>query len=469
MRPPLTIARKAGTDEVTTEDDIARAGDHDPDRHRAPTTWIDTDRWLARFVARPVLEFMHVEQASGFLLLAATIAALVWANSAWDAGYAAVWATEVLVEVGPLHFAEDLGTFVNDALMALFFFTVGLEIKRELVTGELRDPRAAALPAIAAVGGMVLPALVYVAFNAGGPNTEGWGIPMATDIAFALGVVAVLGPRVPVSLKVFLLTLAIVDDVGAIVVIAVAYTGDLSTGWLALAGGGLVLVALMRRARVWYVPAYAVVGAAIWFATHESGVHATIAGVALGLMTPAEPLQREGVAHDLAARVGSRPTGAELRAAAFMMKESTSVAERLEHLLHPWTSFVVLPVFALANAGVPLGLDTLADAASSSVAWGIALGLVVGKLVGVSLASWIAVRTGLATLPRGVTWPQVIGIAGVAGIGFTVSLFITNLAFEDPEVVQTAKIAVLLASATAAVLGALLLRAVSRRMPAAGD
>jgi NhaA family Na+:H+ antiporter len=323
---------------------------------------------------------------------------------------------------------------VNDGLMAVFFFVVGLEIKREVVTGELRDPRAVGLPVVAAVGGMLVPAAIYAALNAGGSGSPGWGIPMATDIAFALGVAVLLGDRIPGSLRVFLLTLAIADDVGAILVIAVFYNAGLSWGWLGLALAGLALTRGLRQLGMWSVPVYTVIGAGVWFAMHSSGVHATIAGVALGLLTPALP--REG---------GAVP-----------------VAERLENALHPWTSFGVVPVFALANAGVAVSAGTLGDALSSSVGLGIVAGLVAGKTVGITAGSWAAVRLRLGRLPEGVAGRQLVSVAALAGIGFTVSLFVAGLAFDDAAHRETATLAVLVASVLAALLGAGLAAAVSR-------
>lgn len=424
-----------------------------------PSNWIESDRLLARRVAQPVARFLHTEAAGGILLLAATVIALVWANSPWKASYADLWHTELGVRIGEFSINEDLRGWVNDALMALFFFVVGMEIKRELVVGELATPRAALLPAVAAVGGMVVPAALYLVLNAGGEGSSGWGIPMATDIAFAAGVMALLGRRAPVGLKVLLLSLAIVDDIGAIVVIAFFYSSGLSLGWLAVALGGLLLIAALQRAHVWYVPIYAVVGAGVWLATFESGVHATIAGVALGLLTPARPFLAEPEADEIADRLSPETdvTAEEVRVIGFQIRESVSVAERLESLLHPWTGYVIVPVFALANAGIVLSAEGVGDAISSPVTLGIVLGLVVGKFVGVAGATWIACRTGLTPLPTGVTNQHVWGMAGLAGIGFTVSLFITGLAFDDTAIQDDAKLGVLAASAMAAVMGTVLL------------
>jgi NhaA family Na+:H+ antiporter len=397
------------------------------------------DRPVARAVSQPVVRFLQIEAAGGILLLAATAAALVWANSPWSAGYHHLWAREVSLEVGPLHLAEDLEHWVNDALMALFFFVVGLEIKRELVDGRLQRLRDAALPGLAALGGMVVPALIFLVVTAGTPASGGWGIPMATDIAFALGVLALLGDRIPASLKVLLLGLAIADDIGVIIVIAVFYSEDLSLPWLLAACGGVLLVVVLRQVGVWSVLPYALVGLVVWGCTLESGVHATIAGVVLGLLAPARPRLEAG--------------------------EEVSVAERLEGHLHPWTSYVVIPIFALANAGVELGAGPLGDAAGSRVTAGVVLGLVVGKPLGVCAFAWLAVRTGLARLPDDLGWPALVGMAGLAGIGFTVSIFVSGLAYADLGLQAEAKVGVLVASTLAAALGSAVLLRVTSRQP----
>ena len=433
-----------------------------PPRPRARTTFFDSDRLLARAVVQPVARFLEIEASGGILLLAATVVALVWANSPWDASYADLWHTEVSFTVGDLTVAEDLRHWVNDGLMAVFFFVVGLEIKGEVVHGQLSTRRAAMLPALAAVGGMVVPAALFLALNGGGEGSAGWGIPMATDIAFALGVLALLGDRIPGGLQVLLLALAIVDDIGAIVVIAVAYTDDLSPGWGAAALAGLAVFVLLRRARVWYPPLYLVVGLWVWFATLESGIHATIAGVALGLLTPARPLMSRPDADRIADELSADRTvdAADVQDIAFRIRESVPVAERLESALHPWTSYVVIPIFALANAGIPLSTEVVGDAAGSAVAVGVVVGLVIGKVVGVLGASWLAVRAGIGELPDGVGWRHITGMAALAGIGFTVSIFISGLAYDDEALVDQAKLGVLAASVIAAGLGsALLVRA----------
>jgi NhaA family Na+:H+ antiporter len=421
---------------------------------------LQSESVLAR-AAQPFVRFLQVEAAGGILLVAATITALVWANSPWDAGYESFWATNVRVELGPYLFEEDLAHVVNDLLMAVFFFVVGMEIKRELVVGELRDRRSVALPAMAALGGMIVPAAIYLAFNAGGDGARGWGIPMATDIAFALGVVALLGSRVPGSVKVLLLTLAIVDDIGAIAVIAVFYTDALELDLLLVAGAIAVLVGVMHRARVIYSPLLAIMALALWLVVYESGVHATIAGVVMGLLTPARPFQTELEAEQIVDVLEGRDLRADdVRATATLIRGSVSACDRLIDALHPWTSYVIVPVFALANAGIALSADAISD--PSAVLTGVAVALVVGKLVGITTFSWLAVRLGFGRLPDGARWGHILGVACVAGIGFTVSLFITGLAFDAPTLQDDAKIGTLAASLVAAITGAVVLAATSR-------
>tara|TARA_B100001123_G_scaffold444563_1_gene593758 strand:+ start:250 stop:1575 length:1326 start_codon:yes stop_codon:yes gene_type:complete len=428
-------------------------------------TFASSDSSLAKFVARPVLRFIDREVASGVLLLVATAVALVWVNSGWGDSYHEFWHTEIELAVGTWHLPHmSLGHFVNDALMALFFFVVGLEIKRELVTGDLSSARAAALPVIGAVGGMAVPALLYLMLNTAGEASRGWGIPMATDIAFAVGIVALLGSRVSPKIKLFLLTLAIVDDIGAIAVIAIFYTSDLSTQWLLTALAGLLVVWILQRARVWAIPVYAVLGIFVWYATLESGVHATIAGVALGLLTPARPLLNQRDAQQIVDALPSDANVAEVRHASFLAQESVPLTERLENLLHPFTAFMIIPIFALANAGIELSSDTIADAAASNVTLGILLGLVVGKPVGITLFTWVATRFGFA-LPDDVNWAQFTGMGLAAGIGFTVSIFVAGLAFEDHAIIDLAKIGILIASLIAAVAALLLLRYGKRAAP----
>jgi len=411
-----------------------------------------------------MLRFLGIEAAGGIVLVVATVVALAWANSPWSAGYQDFWHSEIQFSVGDWFSLEHdghpltLADFVNDVLMVLFFFVVGLEIKREMVAGELRGRRAALLPAVAALGGMVVPALIFLAFNPSGDASSGWGIPMATDIAFAIGVLSLLGSRVPTPLKVFLLTLAIVDDIGAIVVIAIFYTGELATEWLFLALAVLVAVRALTKLRVWFTPVYVGLGLILWYVTFESGIHATLAGVAMGLLAPARPLTGPDQAATAVRPIVDGDVDAEsVRRAGFLLGESVSVAERIEHLLHPLTSLVIIPVFALANAGIEISGDSLGDAAGSAVTLGVVFGLVVGKITGIALFTLLAVRLGLSALPAGAAPRHIFGISAIAGIGFTVSLFVTGLAYDTVMLQDEAKIGVLCASVVAAVIGSVVL------------
>jgi NhaA family Na+:H+ antiporter len=403
---------------------------------------------------RPLVDFLHTEAAGGVVLVAATLAALIWANSPWDASYTALWDTRLVIGLGRHSLDLDLRSWVDEGLMALFFLVVGLEIKRELVEGELSDPRQAALPVVAAIGGMAVPALIYLAFNAGGDGAKGWGIPMATDIAMAVGVVSLLGRRVAPSLRLFLLALAIVDDIGAVLVIALAYTNDLDGASLAAAAGIVTVIAGLRAAGVRARVPYVVAGVALWLALHESGLTATLAGVVLGLMTPTRPARQPELIDAAAlADVSSLPAA---RQTATMAREAVSEVEWLEHSLHPWTGFVVVPLFALANAGVVVSGETLRDAATSPIAAGVVIGLVVGKPLGITAFAWLAVRLRLAGLPSGTTWGALASVSALAGIGFTVSILVAGLAFEDPGLVDEAKLAILAASLLAALAGSAL-------------
>ncbi|HEX5587735.1 MAG TPA: Na+/H+ antiporter NhaA [Acidimicrobiia bacterium] len=414
----------------------------------------------------PLRDFLRTEAAGGIVLVVATVAALVWANAA-PASYHDLWSTVFTIGTTEHHFSLTLREWVNDALMAIFFFVVGLEIKRELAEGELHDPRKAALPAIAAFGGMVVPALVYLAFNAGGAGADGWGIPMATDIAMAIGVLSLLGSRVPSPLKLFLLALAIVDDIGAILVIAVFYSHGFD-GMAAVAAVGFLLAMIgLRLVGVRSLLPYVVLGAGVWIAVQDSGVHATIAGVVLGLLAPTRPFrQPDMVDADKLADVSTVETAHET---VVLARESVSVVEWLEHLLHPWTSYVIVPVFALANAGVVLSSDSIDAAVSSPITHGIVVGLVVGKLVGISAFAWLATRLRVASLPSGTTFAQIVGIAALGGIGFTVSLFVSELAFGAAGAfTDDAKIGILAASLAAAALGAIVVTATTRAERATG-
>ena len=450
-----------------------------PPQESIPRPWSASDRRVPRTVVRPLRRFADTEAAGGVAMLAMAILALVWANSAFGDSYVELWETVISFHVGDLiHIDLDLRGWINDLAMAIFFFVVALEIKREMVRGELRDPRAAALPALAAVGGMVVPATVFALFNAGGPGAAGWGIPMATDIAFAVGVLSLLGRRVPSSLIVFLLTLAIVDDLGAIIVIAVFYTTSLSFGWLAVAVGCVAGAVVLNRIDVRSLVPYFLLAAFCWLALHESGVHATLAGVAFGLATPSHAFFRPphfgARARELVSQVeGARaaenadtPDDEEalesdaLNELITLSTESQPPLDRLEHRLLPWTTFLIVPLFALANAGVRVGWSDLTSSFSEPVTLGVLVGLVVGKPVGIALFSLGAVRLGIGRLPLGASWPQIIGVAVLGGIGFTVALFVTELAFEPGVLADQAKIGILAASAIAGITGYLFLRAV---------
>jgi NhaA family Na+:H+ antiporter len=465
------------SDDVTTDDPRAGAVDSEP----IPRPWSSSDRMVPRAVVQPLRRFAATEAAGGVAMLAMAIVALIWANSAFGDSYVELWETPVTVHIGELvHLDLDLRGWVNDLAMAFFFFVVALEIKRELVRGELRDPRAAALPALAAIGGMLFPAAIYAILNVGGAGADGWGIPMATDIAFAVGVLSLVGRRVPSSLVIFLLTLAIVDDLGAIIVIAVFYTSTLSFGWLAIASACVVGAIILNRLDVRAFVPYFLLAAFCWLALHESGVHATLAGVAFGLITPSHAFLRRPLfgphARTLVSRVEgaqaaeSRRTGNDeeaLEADALnelitLSAESQPPLDRLEHRLLPWTSFVIVPVFALANAGVRVGWDDLTSSFSEPVTLGVVLGLVIGKPLGIIVFALLAVRLGLAKQPAGGTWLQVLGVGMLGGVGFTVALFVTELAFEPGALADQAKIGILAASTIAGVTGFLFLRAVSR-------
>lgn len=418
----------------------------------------------ARSLPRPVAAFLHTEAAGGLVLVAAAAVALVWANSPWQHGYEALWSTRLVISVGPLDFSEDLRHVVDDALMTVFFFVVGLEIKRELVHGELADRRKAVLPVACAIGGMLVPPLVYLAVIAGGPGADGWAIPMATDIAFAAGVLALLGRRQSTSsLSVLLLTLAVVDDIGAIVVIAVVYTDEVRLGALAVAASGLALTALLHRKRVDWAPVYVLLAVATWYAAYRSGIHPTLAGVALGLVTPATPLAPAQTVKRWVQDLANEPTASDIRDMTILARASVSPVERLEELLHPVTSFVVLPLFALANAGVTFREGMLSADGAARIAAGVALGLLVGKTVGVLGAGRLTLRSGIGSLPEDVAPGQLRGLATLAGIGFTVSLFIAGLAFEGGPLEDAAKVGILGGSVLAALLGSLALRVEGRR------
>ncbi|SHM69068.1 Na+/H+ antiporter NhaA [Cryptosporangium aurantiacum] len=418
------------------------------------------------YLSPAVREFLTREAGSAGVLLAATVAALVWANLPGDS-YEAFWTITTDVRVGSWALNLDLRHVVNDAAMSVFFAVVGLEISREITIGELRDRRTVIVPALGALGGLALPALIYMAFQHSGPAAAGWGIPMSTDTAFLVGVLALFGPRCPDQLRLFLLTLAIVDDIGAITVMAVFYSDGISVD--ALLVSALLVAALigLRVARVWRLTPYVLVGIALWVAVHDSGVHPTLAGALLGLIVPAaavDPTHRQRLAY-YGSAVIEAATPERVRLANAAARATLSTNERLQDALHPVSALVILPLFGLANAGVPLDWATLKDASTSSVTIGVVVALVVGNAVGISLTAGIALRTGLGSLPGRVRYGHLIGGAVLAGIGFTIALFITDLAFDDEALRQQAKIGVLTGSLLAAVLGSLLLRYLGERLP----
>ncbi len=437
---------------------------------RAPisnSVWLSGESIIAKYVARPVRRFMEVEASSGFLLIIVTAIALIWVNSPFGDDYTDFWNTHIDIEIGGVEiFTHDLQHFVNDVLMVLFFFVVGVEIKSEFVTGQLRSFKSAALPVVAAIGGMVVPALFYVMFNLGDGNLDGWAIPMATDIAFALGILSLLGRRIPRSLRIFLLTLAVADDIAAILVIAIFYTDNLEAKWLIGAIIVGIAIAIARRARIWYTPVYFLLGGILWWMTYRSGVHATIAGVAIGLLTPARPLQTYAEARGVAKWLEKKKTiyVSDVRWANFNVSESVSVANRVKTLLHPYTAYIIIPIFALANGGVEISSQIARDALSSEITLGIFFGLVGGKVLGVTLFSWLAVKLGSFELPDGIRWLGIVGTGILAGIGFTVAIFVSTLAFDvSGEELSQAKLGIFGASIIAAAAGMYLLHIVYKK------
>jgi NhaA family Na+:H+ antiporter len=450
-----------------------RPYDHIPPRSRGEVEHEAERSYVFRQVVLPAQRFIHTEVLGGIALLIAAVVALIWANSPLDEAYFDLFATELSIDAGIFHIEEDLHGWINDGLMTLFFFVVGLEIKREMTRGELAGFQKAMLPVTAALGGMIVPAAIYIALNAGGDGASGWGIPMATDIAFALGILALVGRRIPAQLRVFLLALAIADDIGAITVIAVFYTSDLSIEWLLIAGAILAFIHGMSRAGVRDISVYLLVGVFAWVAMFESGVHPTIAGVVLGLMTPANPYYSPSTFEDSMENLFSKyreaharndePAAQNLLGQMEALTQGTeSPLERLQRLLLPITSFIVVPLFALANAGVVITGDSVSHAVSSDISQGVAFGLVLGKPVGIFLAAWLAVRVGLTSLPPSMNWWHILGVGLLGGIGFTVSLFVNELAFDEVILINDGKMGILAASLVAAVMGYVVLILVTR-------
>lgn len=445
---------------------------------RLHRTWLNSDRFIPSHFLRPVQRFLQVEAAGGIALLAMAVVALVWANLPFGESYETFWTSVFRVELGPAHLELTLREAVNDGLMVLFFFVIGLEIKREFVRGDLRDPRTAVLPVLAAVGGVLAPAAIYLAFNAGGPAGHGWAVPVATDIAFSVGVLSLLGRRVPLGARLFLLTLAVADDIIGILVIAVFYSRGIDPIWLAGAAACLAATWVANRAGIRALPFYGLVAFGAWLCLHQSGVHAALTGVAIAALTPAssyytDPEYRSraqavlgGYNREARAPHGEERLDDNALALAAVARESVPPLDRLERALHPWSSFLVAPIFALANSGIRFaGLD-LAEAITHPVTLGVAVGLLVGKVTGISAFTWLVVRLGWGRLPRGTGWRHVLGLATVAGIGFTVSLFVAAIAFTDPLVADRAKLGIFAGSLTAGILGYLALRSLP---PAAAD
>ncbi|MBI2388749.1 MAG: Na+/H+ antiporter NhaA [Deltaproteobacteria bacterium] len=429
---------------------------------RPPEAWRSAHN-LARRILRPIETFLHVQAASGLLLLVATAVALFWANSAWRDGYTRVWHAPVTLGVGPFVHRASIHFWINDGLMVIFFFVVGLEIRREMYEGELADLRRAALPVAAALGGMIAPAATFFALNAGTPASRGWGVPMATDIAFAVGVLALLGRRVPPAIRVLLLALAIIDDIGAIVVIALFYSSALAWSGLAIVAVGVLAVLILQRFGARNPALYVAPGLVVWLGVLRAGIHPTIAGVILGLLTPARawfgPEGFAEVMHDVSARardhVREGAPADDLRPSLDQVgrarREALSPVTRLQAVLHPWVAFGIMPLFALANAGVTLEGFAF-DETSFRLVLGVVLGLVVGKPLGIVLAGVVAVRLGIATLPRGVTLRGLTLVGIAAGIGFTMALFIAELAFGEAPILAAARLGVLVASGLAALI-----------------
>jgi NhaA family Na+:H+ antiporter len=413
-------------------------------------------------IIEPIRRFLHIEATSGVVLVAATLAALIAANSSLGEGFLAFWQTPVGMQFGSAQLELSLQHWINDFLMAIFFYVIGLEVKRELVKGELRDLRRAVLPLAAAVGGMIAPATVYLLLQQGAPGARGWGIPMATDIAFVVGCLAVLGSRIPVSLRIMLLSLAIADDIGAILVIAIGYTGQLNWVALLLSGLGIAAIIACMKLGVHSLGVYLILSLVVWFEFHASGIHATIAGVILGFLTPSQAWISErrlgriiaNTTHFMQGADWRSPTRryAALRQMERAARSSISPLRRFETGLHPWVAFVIMPIFALANAGVRIEGAAFSD----PVALAVMLGLLIGKPLGILLFSWLAVKTGFAKLPSGVGWAAVFGGGILAGIGFTMAIFIASLAMEG-TMLSAAKVGILGGSVTSAVLGVVVL------------
>ena len=441
--------------------------------------WREGNDPFRRLVVQTTLRFMEIEAAGGIVLVVAAAIALIWANLDIHS-YDSFWHSHITIDLAIWTFDQSLQHVVNDVLMVVFFLVVGAEIKREFTHGELRNPRQAALPIAAALGGMVVPAALYAALNAGGEGSSGWGIPVATDIAFALGILALVGRGVPIQLKVFLLTLAVADDVGGILIIAIFYSDSIQVEWILGMVGAIAFLLLLKRAGFRHFGIHAIGGVFLWLTLWEAGVHATLAGVILGLIVPADALYDDKgitrridyllqrlrhIQEDPDPVVREHDSHEALRNVEHVAREGLSPLEHLEEGIAPISAFVVVPIFALANAGIHITGDSIDAALGSNIAWGIFLGLLLGKFVGIVAASALAIRLGIAFKPQQLQWSHLGGAALLAGIGFTVAIFIANLSFDagQTELLEGAKIGIFAASIVAAVLGFAVLRAVKPR------
>lgn len=432
-----------------------------------PEAWAPARQAALRMI-RPLERFLKIQAASGIVLLIAAVVAMTWANSPWQHSYEALWHTPISFGIGGAVFRKDLHFWINDGLMVIFFFVVGLEIRREIHAGELSDLKRAALPIAAALGGMLVPALIYLSLNTTQLTHHGWGVPMATDIAFAVGILTLLGKRVSPALRVLLLALAIIDDIGAILVIAFFYSSGVKVLGLLIAALGVLIVLAMQRFGVRQAFAYVAPGAVVWVGMMVAGVHPTIAGVVLGLLTPARSwFGEEGFlseAGDALSEFRDRSRRFEDQHALVnplsrldkARREALPPVTRLESQLNPWVAYGIMPLFALANAGVAVGQVHLGQEGSSAIAAGVALGLLFGKPIGIVLASLLSVKLGLCALPRGVDWRGLLVVGSVGGIGFTMALFIAQLAFHDVAQLGVAKLAILVGSLAAGIGGMIL-------------
>jgi NhaA family Na+:H+ antiporter len=438
--------------------------------------WARSERTVPRLVIRPLERYLQREAGSASLLMAAAAAALLWANI-WPDSYERAWSTVLTIDLGAVRIEEDLQHWINDLLMAIFFYVVSLEVKRELVVGSLRDRRAAAVPAAAAFGTMVGASLTYLAVNLiGDGDLRGWAIPIATDIAFAVGVLGLAGRRAPKELRAFMLTLAVVDDLGTILVIAVAFSTGISAAWLGAAAVLVVSVLVAQRIGVRSLVPYVILAGALWVAVFESGVHATIAGVVLGFLTPAVAFHSRRNTGELLATRADEISDSDIEVSEGALLETSRLAQeavsplaRMEERLHPWTAYAILPLFALANAGVPFSPGAIGDALDGPIGLGIFLGLLVGAPLCGFFFAWGIVRAGAGRMPDGLDWAAIGAVTPLKGIGFTIAIFISALAFDDIASQEQAKLAILVASAAAAVIGLVFIYAraalVHRRSP----